>query len=162
MKNVRMPGLVILVFVFFAGIRPAGAQPVSSGELIGKAKEYDGQVVAYAGEVIGDIMLRGDYAWVNVNDGSNAVGVWLPRAAAVKITRSGSYKSKGDWIEVSGIFRRACPVHGGDLDIHAETIRAVTPGRPLREQFNVDKRNMVITLVVCVCLVLILRRLKTV
>jgi hypothetical protein len=162
MRNVRMPVLVILSFVFFAGIWPAYAQPVSSGQLIGKANEYDGQVVTYAGEAIGDIMRRGDHVWVNVHDSNNAIGVWLPESAVAQGLRGGSYASKGDWIEVSGIFRRACPEHGGDLDIHAEAIRIVTPGRPLRERLSTDKRNMAITLMVCLCLALILRRLKTV
>ncbi len=157
-----MSVLVILSLVLCAGIWPVYAQPVSSGQLIGKANEYDGQVVAYAGEAIGDIMLRGDHVWVNVHDGTSAIGVWLPKSVVAQRIRGGSYASKGDWVEVSGIFRRACPEHGGDLDIHAEAIRIITPGRPLRERLSVDKRNMAVTLMVCLCLALILRRLKTV
>ncbi|MDI6605929.1 MAG: hypothetical protein QME65_02145, partial [Candidatus Omnitrophota bacterium] len=44
----------------------AFAQPVSSTELIENAQAYDGKRVAYAGEVIGDIMRRGNFAWLNV------------------------------------------------------------------------------------------------
>ncbi|HTY45200.1 MAG TPA: DNA-binding protein [Patescibacteria group bacterium] len=161
MKNLKAFGLGILACAFFFSACLAYAQPIRSGELIDKASAYDGQTVTYAGEVIGDIMLRGDYAWVNINDADNAIGVWLPRAAAVRIIRGGTYKSKGDWIEVSGVFRRACPQHGGDLDIHAEAVRIIAPGKPLGERLDVNKRNMAITLVVCICLVLISRRLKT-
>jgi hypothetical protein len=161
MRNLRLFGWGALSFIFLLGIFPAHAQPVGSGELIIRANDYDGQTVTYVGEVIGDIMLRGEYAWVNVNDGSNAIGLWLPKAAAIKIIRGGSYKSKGDWVEVSGVFRRACPQHGGDLDIHAEAVRMVVPGRPYSEQLNLNKRNMATALAACLCLIWILRRLKT-
>ena len=36
---------------------------VTGNDLVDKAHSYDGRIVAYQGEVIGDIMLRGEYAW---------------------------------------------------------------------------------------------------
>jgi len=84
------------------------AQPLSSAVLINNAAEYDGKIVSYEGEVIGDIMLRGRYAWLNVNDGNNALGVWLDASLLEGVSLGGSYKTKGDIVEVTGVFRRAC------------------------------------------------------
>ena len=123
------------------------AQPISSTELINNAKQYDGKIVTYEGEVIGDIMKRGDYAWVNINDGSNAIGIWMSDSLVKTITYTGSYKSKGDVIEITGVFNRACPEHGGDLDIHAQTIRKTDAGRVILEKLNTGKRNWTVILV---------------
>jgi hypothetical protein len=136
------------------------AQPVSSTELINNAKAYDGKTVAYAGEAIGDVMARGDFAWVNLNDGQNAIGIWMAKGSSKDILYTGSYKSKGDIFEVVGVFHRACLQHGGDLDIHAQGLRKISSGRALTEKLNVSKRNFTLVLLGILCLVLILRQLK--
>ncbi len=135
--------LFILFLVFSVPAFDCYAQSISSAELINNAKLYDGKVVSYEGEVIGDIMKRGDYTWINVNDGKNAIGIWVNSVLARDVSYAGSYKSVGDGIEVTGVFRRACPEHGGDLDIHAQSIRKTGAGRQLQEKLNVDKRNQV-------------------
>jgi hypothetical protein len=117
-------------------------QVISSSELISNAKQYDGKTVVYAGEVIGEVMLRGKYAWINVNDGQNAIGIWMDKNLTKDILYTGSYKSRGDWIEIVGIFHRACLQHGGDLDLHAQAIKKINPGRNLQEKLNLGKRNL--------------------
>jgi len=72
------------------------AKPISSTELINDAKQYDGKVVTYEGEVIGDIMKRGPYAWLNISDGRNAIGIWIDSSSTKDIAYTGTYKSKGD------------------------------------------------------------------
>ena len=134
------------------------AQSISSAELINNAKFYDGKIVTYQGEVIGDVMVRGDFAWVNVNDGSNAIGVWIDRDLTADILYTGSYKFKGDWVEVTGVFQRACLQHGGDMDIHAQNIRKISPGRPVREELDIGKRNFTFILLGILFLVLIFVR----
>jgi len=136
------------------------AQPVSSTELINQAKAYDGKEVVYVGEVIGDIMIRGEYAWVNLNDGKNAIGVWINKDLIKDIHYMGSYKFKGDVIEVNGIFHRACLQHGGDLDIHAQSLTKRITGRPTPEIPHFKKRNTVILLLGALGLIWILILLK--
>jgi len=159
MKNLGF-WIVILIFGFWILNFNCYAQSISSTELINNAKVYDGKVVAYEGEVIGDIMVRGEYAWINVNDGQNAIGIWMDKNLAKDISYAGSYKSKGDWLEITGIFQRACLQHGGDLDIHAQAIRKVRPGRQIIERLNISKRNLVFVLLGVLCLVWILKQLK--
>lgn len=125
----------LLLLVCFTGLLcPSfAAGPLSSAELINRANEYDGRMVTYKGEVIAEVMRRGDFAWVNLHDGDNAIGIWAPLALINEIVYTGSYKARGDIIEVSGIFHRACPEHVGDLDIHASSLRKIESGRLIPE-----------------------------
>ena len=133
------------------------AQVVSSSELIENAGEYDGKEVVYEGEVIGEVMQRRDGVWVNINDGENSIGVWMSWELAAVIKHKGSYKAKGDIIQVRGIFNRACAQHGGDLDIHASSLCKIKSGWFKQEKIIPAKRNFLILLVVVLCLILILR-----
>ena len=139
---------------------PALAQSLSTEELIKNSRLYDGKTVSFAGEVIGDVMVRGGYAWVNLSDGSGGLGVWMPSELAGAIQNSGSYKASGDWVEVSGVFNRNCPQHGGDLDIHAQSIRKLNSGSRIMERLNLGKRNLALVLAVALCLVMILSLLQ--
>ncbi|MCX5704732.1 MAG: hypothetical protein NTZ92_01530, partial [Candidatus Omnitrophica bacterium] len=70
----------------------------------------------------------GDYAWLHVNDGTIAVGIWASKTMIQDIRYAGDYHKKGDIVEISGTFHRSCSEHGGDLDIHASEIKKVTSG----------------------------------
>ncbi|MDI6605534.1 MAG: hypothetical protein QME65_00070, partial [Candidatus Omnitrophota bacterium] len=92
-----------------------------------------------------------------------AIGVWL-EASLLKDAplTAGNYRSSGDIIEVSGVFHRACPEHGGDLDIHALQVQKIAAGRHNPELFNLNtgKRNAVIVLLGLLGLIWILTQLK--
>jgi hypothetical protein len=136
------------------------AAPISSEELIQNAREYDGKTVVYKGEVIGDIMARNGFAWINVNDGINAIGIWADRNLIKEIFYTGNYKSKGDIIEVKGIFHRACLEHGGDLDIHIDALHKIEEGMTIKEKLNISKRNWVFILLGALCILAALSQLK--
>ncbi|MCX5668668.1 MAG: DNA-binding protein [Candidatus Omnitrophica bacterium] len=119
---------MILCLMLIISISYCYAQTPSSLELINNAKQYDGKIITYKGEVIGDVMIRGEYVWLHVNDGIIAIGIWAPKAMIGDIRYAGDYHKKGDIVEVSGIFHRSCLEHGGDLDIHASEIKKITPG----------------------------------
>lgn len=156
--------LVILIFTLCFLHSDCYAQSVSaaSAELINKAKNYDGKVVVYTGEAIGDVMIRGDFAWVNVNDGENAIGIWMDKELAQKIKFTGSFQSKGDRLEITGTFQRNCTKHGGDLDIHAQEIRTISHGRIDIENLDTAKRNVVYTLLgVLLCIMIFMRHRKS-
>ncbi len=116
-------------------------EAIPSAELINNAKQYDGKAVMYKGEVIGDIMTRKGFVWINVNDGVNAIGLWSKKDLAKDILYTGGYKSRGDIIEIKGIFHRACLEHGGDLDIHIEELSKIDNGMVITEKINFAKRN---------------------
>jgi hypothetical protein len=131
------------------------AEQVSGTELINNARKYDGKSVVYVGEVVGDVMVRGDFAWVNVNDGESTIGVWMSKELAKEIKFAGSYHARGDQLEITGVFHRSCPQHGGDMDIHAESMRKISSGRVVEEELDITKRNVVFILLAVLCLYLI-------
>ena len=123
---------LLLFSIFFSNIINFGyecyAQEKGSLDLLNNAKQYDGEPIVYKGEIIGDIMVRGDHAWLHVNDGTIAIGVWIPKNLIGNISFAGDYQKRGDILEVSGIFHRSCLEHGGDLDIHASEIKKAASG----------------------------------
>ncbi len=136
------------------------AKDVSSAELINNAKQYDGKEVIYKGEVIGDIMMRKEFVWININDGVNAIGIWSKKDLAKGILYTGSYKSSGDIVEVRGVFHRACLEHGGDLDIHIEELSKISSGMVITEKISFAKRNWAFILLGMLCILAVLSRLK--
>jgi hypothetical protein len=115
------------------------AQPPTSLDLINNAREYDNKTISYKGEVIGDIMIRGDHAWLHVNDGINAIGIWAPKTMIENIHYAGDYHQKGDIVEVAGTFHRSCSEHGGDLDIHASEIKKAALGSSIIQPVSSKK-----------------------
>jgi hypothetical protein len=129
---------------------------ISSSDLINNAKQYDGKEVVYGGEVVGDVMIRGKFAWINVNDTKNAIGIWLPADLAKEVSYTGSYKTKGDIVEAKGKFNRACIEHGGDLDIHANSLQVIEKGANRDEAISPRKITVAIVfLIICLTLTVI-------
>ena len=114
--------IITLVLVLVPTVALAEGNAVNSNDLIDHAKDYDGSTIVYSGEVVGDILYRGDYAWLAVSDGDNTIGVYVTAEEAKQISFVGGYGVRGDFIRVEGVFHRACAEHGGDLDIHSDSI----------------------------------------
>ncbi len=136
------------------------ADVVTGSQLINKAKDYDAGTVVFQGEVVGDIMRRGSYSWLNVYDGNVAVGVWAENSLLSGLSLSGSYKQRGDRIEIEGVFNRICKEHGGDMDIHARKIRKIEAGAPTPEKIDSRKKTAVILILGALFLIWILKRLR--
>ena len=115
-----------------AGTAPAaGNDPVAVSDLVNRAREFDARAVVVHGEILGDVMRRGEYVWLNLLDDGVAIGVWAKEKDLPAIGYKGSYWAKGDIVSVEGTFHRACPDHGGDLDLHAASIATVQRGIPM-------------------------------
>ena len=131
--------LVAFVAAQTAAQAAAEAAEVSSRRLIENAKFYDGKTVTYKGEAVTAIMKQGNYSWVNVNDGDNAIGIWCRTSLLGKVMFLGNYKTRGDSLTIEGVFNRACEEHGGDLDIHADTVVVEKQGWTITEKVNRKK-----------------------
>lgn len=150
--------IITIISIFLLLPVNAYAKGITSDELINNAKEFDGKQVTFTGEVIGDIMKRGEYAWINVSDGSNAIGIFAPYQETKKINYTGSYKYKGDKITVTGIFYRACAKHGGDMDIHSDVIQIVERGYKVQMPVSSSKIYIAAGLLFMSALLLVLVR----
>lgn len=124
----RLAWFALGVALFFILPRQVSAAPVSSADLLNYGSRYQGKLIEFEGEVVGDLMKRGEYAWVPVSDGLNTIGVWAPALYAKQIKYVGSYRYRGDRVRVIGVFHQACHQHGGDLDIHAKSLEIIEQG----------------------------------
>ncbi len=156
MKKMTWLGLALILL----GFLPAFA--VTGNDLVEDARFYDGARIEFVGEVVGDIMAREDFVWLNVNDGTRAIGVWAKKDMVKDIKIAGDYNNAGDRIKVNGIFNRACREHGGDLDIHAESIYLIEKGHPIEHPIGFKK--IIVTVVLFLLLVgaILLPRLRKV
>lgn len=121
--------ITLMIIISFTTCAYA-AQTKQINQLIEQAKSTDGQTVTVQGEAIGEAMRRGDNTWININDGTNAIGIWISSLDAVKITYYGNYKTRGDTVKITGVFHRACNEHNGEADIHNESLEIIEKGHP--------------------------------
>lgn len=141
---------VLLVTVACVGFPAlASAADVSSTALVEEPAVWDGRVVMFTGEAVGEAMVRGDETWLHLNDDAyvdapipaggrpqgynSGMAVVARTDDAEEITVFGDYRHRGDVVQVSGVFNAACPEHGGDMDIHASSVRVIRAGVPVSE-----------------------------
>jgi len=140
----------------------ARAEEVVSGRaLIENSAGFDNKTVIFRGEVIG-VMIRGDYAWVNVLDNEGiAIGVWCSAGDAGNISFIGDYGHVGDNVEAVGTFHMACIEHGGDLDIHADNFAVEAVGKELDRPISLPLVALSVALVaVAIFVAFYLRRIR--
>ena len=155
---ILISAISIFLAAFLCAI--AHAASFSSRDLIENAKLLDGKVLTYRGEAIAAIMDRGENSWVNVFDGSNAIGVWCASGLLKDVRCVGDYKHKGDLLEVEGVFNRACPAHKGELDIHALRVNIVEQGYRVEERIDARKIYLAIIFFLLTLLVIYIFRKK--
>lgn len=112
---------------------------VPINDLIKESHAYDKQSIVIEAEVILEVLERGDYAWINVNDGSNAIGVYLPIEMTKDLDVFGDYNHIGDKVLIEGVFSRNCDEHGGEIDIHATSLTIVEEGYVVERVVSVWK-----------------------
>ena len=122
-----------LVWIFLS---LAPAETVSSVRLLKNAENFDGKLIQYQGEVVGDVMRRGEFAWVSLSDDHGVISVWTRNELTNKIRWTGDYKTKGDILLVEGEFHRFCIEHGGDTDLHARKLQVVKSGETTQHPVN--------------------------
>lgn len=148
LRRRKMSISLFSILLFFVFTSLPYAESVSSTELIKNSKTYNGRGVTYEGEAIGDVMLRGEFGWINVTDGENTIGIWCKKEDLAKIKFAGSYRKKGDRIKVSGIFNMCCSQHQGELDIHAQELEVVESGMEIAYPLNEEKAKLVVILAI--------------
>jgi hypothetical protein len=162
------------------GAQRLGAlQAVTSNDLVDCATTFDGRTVRYTGEVVGAVLLRGDRAWVQLNDdvyarsigplpahrvavGGNAgVAVSIPATLARQIGKVGGHNAQGDLVEVSGVYRSADPADGGGPAIQARSGRIVRAGEQVRHPLSVPRAAVAVALALATtCLAIYTYRLR--
>jgi hypothetical protein len=114
-----------------------------SGEVLACPVAFDGRLVTYVGEVVGDVLRRDGGSWLLVNDDAYALvtgplggsvapsglnsglAVWVPSPLDQRVDTPGRSGLRGDVIEVTGVVLRADPADGGGLTIRASELDVV-------------------------------------
>lgn len=120
--------IVFSLILLFPAASADASSSYSINDLIENAISLDNEKVTITAEAIGEKMERSEGTWVNVNDGTNSIGVWMDKLTADKILYFGDYSHKGDTLRITGTYRRACLEHGGEPDIHADRLEIVESG----------------------------------
>lgn len=117
----------------------ASADPVSINELISHSSEYNNKTITITGEAIGECLERQDGSWVNISDGTNAIGIWVTKLDAALIEVYGDYKHTGDTVTVTGVYYESCREHGGEADVHGISLIVENTGAERSENISVEK-----------------------
>ncbi len=120
----------------------SGVFEVTTRDLVKDSSIYDGRKVILRGEVIGDTMPRGSFAWINMKDQFNQIGVWVPLELAKRISYRGNYRYKGDIVEVEGIFKHSDEEFGGELCVRGTSLVVLEKGFSLPHELSQVKINM--------------------
>lgn len=118
---------------------------------------FDGLTISYAGEVVGDVLVRrrgASGAWVLVNDDAYALevgplgahreqrgfnsglSVWLPDGLHEQLGAPGRSGRRGDIVLLEGVLLRADPADGGGITLRASTLEVVSPSVVVDEPLN--------------------------
>lgn len=140
--------ILISILVFSFSLTCRAVEYINFTELIENSKKIDNSKIELQGEAIGECMNRGKYSWVNISDGSTAMGIWLESDQAQSIKNFGEYGYKGDIVEINGTFNRACKEHGGDMDIHAISVKIIDVGGSVTIPISNNKKFIALILTV--------------
>ena len=138
--------ILVCILVFSVSISCMAQEYTNFNGLIENSKRINNSKITLKGEAIGECMNRGKYSWVNISDGSTAMGIWIKSEQAQSIKNYGKYGYKGDIIEINGMFNRACKDHGGDMDIHASSIKIIDCGGSVTIPISGNKKIAAIIL----------------
>jgi hypothetical protein len=170
MRIRTLPVVLTALVLLAALVVPAAAAGVtipkndpSSTQLVEKPKTFNGTTVTFTGEAIGEVMVRGDYAWIHLNDDAymeknveegaklggynSGMAVWIPAALTKTIDTYGDYKHEGSIVTIVGTFNAACKEHGGDMDIHATALTLVRPGHIVDDPIALWKVLLAVALI---------------
>jgi hypothetical protein len=122
----------------------------TSGEVLRCPADFDGRIVTYVGEVVGDVLGRNEGSWVLMNDdayglvtgplgasrvprGTNSgLSVWLPSPMDLLAQAPGRAERRGDVLQVVGVVHRADPKDGGGLTVRADEVTLLSPAVELK------------------------------
>lgn len=161
-----------------ADVRAAlGDRPVVSSVMVQACPAaYDGVTVRYAGEVVGDLLMRDGGAWVLVNDDDYAVQVgplpahgehvgtntgltvWLPTEHQSAVSGLGRPNRRGDVLAIEGRIERADPRDGGGLTLRATDVEVLAPSTTIAEPLDVPQLWFAVAMTVVAAGLWLLRR----
>lgn len=123
---------LVFLLLAFPSLVCASTRVFTPTELINETaidRQLDGTRIVLEGEVISEAIERKDGCWVNVTDGSIAIGVFFKDKKNIeKIKYWGIHKVKGDIVRIEGTAYLADKSTGGELDVQGDSLTIVSQG----------------------------------
>jgi hypothetical protein len=139
-KGLLLFFISILTFLFSL-ISYAGAQTINVKSLVAKPGKYDGKMVSFEAEAIGDPLSGKKGIWFNVQSGEYNMGIFAKNQSIINsINYWGSYKERGDLIRIKGIFYKNCSVHGG-RGLHLSGLEVIEKGKRIKPKVADEKKR---------------------
>lgn len=153
-KSIKLFMVLIALIFFFPGVfLYAQEEIVTVNDILSNPKQFDGKEVRLRGEVVQfKVKTSGGY-FIQLNDdpyvkksiaegskpkGTNcAISVFVKDELSKKIKYFGSYRYKGDVIEITGKFNVSCSEHSGETDVHADSLKVLKRGYPIKHPLNI-------------------------
>lgn len=137
-----MNKIACLVIITLFATSPAWAgEPVAASisTLIENSSAFDHREFTIEGEFIGEMLLNGpDGCWLNISENGVPIGVFCNNLLKNDVEKllGGNGRRTGDILTIAGTLQRICPLHGGELDFHAETISVLKQSCELPESIS--------------------------
>jgi hypothetical protein len=149
---------------------------VSAAAVVSCPTRFDGEIVTYVGELVGDLLHRDGGAWVLVNDddyalavgplpaqrdhrGTNSgLSVWLPDEHLDRVTGLGRPGQRGDVVQIEGHITRTDPDDGGGLTLRANDLEVLQPSERFADPLDVPQAVLAVTAFAISVILWVLRR----
>jgi hypothetical protein len=149
-----------------SAVAATAGQRVSAALVLTCPAALDGAIVTYAGEVVGDVLVRDGGAWVLVNDddyalevgplpvhrlhrGTNTgLTVWIPSDDVARLGEPGRPGRRGDVIQVVARVARTDRSDGGGLTLRASEVVVLEAGGPVDDPLDVPQAVLAAVLLV--------------
>ena len=117
----------------------AADEVLDPAEVVVIDRARDGETIVIEGEAVGDVLRAvGGGSWVNVLGDEVGLGVWMDDDQVAQIEHFGEYHHYGDRIRVTGELNITCAEHGGEFDLHAESVEVVEQGQPREHELRIE------------------------
>lgn len=140
MRRLVVTALCAALMLSVATQAVATTAVLTPAEAVALALESERTPAVVAGEALGEALTApGGRRWVNIGRSGTALGVVMTAEQAAAVPRFGRYRQRGAALEVSGVLNAACSEHGGDLDLHADTVSVLDEGGAIGDPLHPGK-----------------------
>lgn len=139
-KGVLLLFILMLTFLFSLALY-AQAPTINLKSLVDNPEKYDGKMVSFEAEVIGEPLNGKKGSWLNVQSGKYNLGIFVKNKDIIDLINYwGSYKERGDLIRGEGIFYQNCSVHEG-RDLHLVSLEIIEKGAKVKVEVADEKKK---------------------
>ncbi len=145
-----LPFFILMLTFLFSLTVYAQFQTITLKSLVDNPEEYDQKIVFLQAELIGEPLTTETGTWLNLGANDYNMGVFLKQKEILeKINYWGSYKEKGDIVQIKGIFYKNCPVHN-QRGVHLLNLKIVKAGKRIEHKADPDKKRFaLISFIIC-------------